>query len=201
MKAELLSIMDDIKVMTGCSDHDLDDRLDFASQSGGQLAAVLDRMRLSTREKPHVLVAYVYILYMAPFAGGRVRLFGQWEPRLTTAQRDDIVDGAVAIFDGMDGLVCELKWRVPSLHKLTEDSRREPVRDCKHGEPMNEDTELATGQCPFMAASHHPPQHRETAWAVSVGLLVVLAALIHCIFLTVQNREPARDYDLFTWMY
>ncbi|KAM4056340.1 heme oxygenase domain-containing protein [Hirsutella rhossiliensis] len=60
----------DIASLTGSSPQDVEERLLSVSRTG-HLAAFVDHIRRIISRKPHVLVAYTYILFMALFAGGR----------------------------------------------------------------------------------------------------------------------------------
>ena len=63
-------LKDDIKAMTGWPDHVVEDQLRTVSQEG-RLADLLKHMKRSVENRPHVLLAYSYIFFMALFAGGR----------------------------------------------------------------------------------------------------------------------------------
>lgn len=60
----------DLRSLTRWPNHDVEDELKKIREMG-PLADFLDHMRRSVENKPHVLVAYAYIFYMALFAGGR----------------------------------------------------------------------------------------------------------------------------------
>ncbi len=60
----------DIQSLTGWSDHVVESQLEIASRAP-LLAAMIDHMKQSIKEKPLLLVTYTYIMYMALFAGGR----------------------------------------------------------------------------------------------------------------------------------
>ncbi|KAK7954985.1 hypothetical protein PG996_015791 [Apiospora saccharicola] len=60
----------DIKALTGWSTELLEEQLSVAAESP-VLAAFLQRIRQSVRARPHVLLAYAWVLYMALFSGGR----------------------------------------------------------------------------------------------------------------------------------
>ncbi len=60
----------DIGALTGWPPHAVEEQLRAASQAG-PLADFIAHIKESIQEKPHVLVAYAYIMYMALFAGGR----------------------------------------------------------------------------------------------------------------------------------
>ncbi|KAK8001953.1 hypothetical protein PG991_014175 [Apiospora marii] len=60
----------DIKALTGWSTELLEEQLSVAAESS-VLAAFLQRIRHSVRARPHVLLAYAWVLYMALFSGGR----------------------------------------------------------------------------------------------------------------------------------
>ncbi|CAG8957144.1 hypothetical protein HYFRA_00009345 [Hymenoscyphus fraxineus] len=65
------ALREDIQVLTKFSTEEIDGRLKAASQSGN-LAEFLTHIRRSVKEKPHVLLAYAWVLYMALFSGGRI---------------------------------------------------------------------------------------------------------------------------------
>lgn len=60
----------DLKAMTGWSDHVLEEQLKTVSGSG-HLSEFLGHMKRSVENRPHVLLSYSYIFFMALFAGGR----------------------------------------------------------------------------------------------------------------------------------
>ncbi|KAK8101689.1 hypothetical protein PG999_012063 [Apiospora kogelbergensis] len=60
----------DIMSLTGWSTELLEEQLNGAAESP-VLAAFLQRIRQSVRARPHVLLAYAWVLYMALFSGGR----------------------------------------------------------------------------------------------------------------------------------
>lgn len=60
----------DIKALTGWSTELLEEQLSVAAESP-VLAAFLQRISQSVRARPHVLLAYAWVLYMALFSGGR----------------------------------------------------------------------------------------------------------------------------------
>lgn len=60
----------DIASLTGLSPQLVEERLRSVTRTG-HLAAFVDHIRRVVSRKPHVLVAYTYILFMALFAGGR----------------------------------------------------------------------------------------------------------------------------------
>lgn len=60
----------DLRSLTRWPNVDVEDELEKIRQMG-PLADFLDHMKRSIEDKPHVLVAYAYIFYMALFAGGR----------------------------------------------------------------------------------------------------------------------------------
>lgn len=60
----------DIRILTKFSEHKIDESLQLVSQDG-RLAAFIAHIKKSVDEKPHVLVAYAWVLYMALFSGGR----------------------------------------------------------------------------------------------------------------------------------
>ncbi|KAL0944033.1 heme oxygenase [Colletotrichum truncatum] len=60
----------DISTLTGWSPEVIDKQLEAVSEAG-RLAEFTSHVRRTIEKKPHVLLAYSYILYMALFAGGR----------------------------------------------------------------------------------------------------------------------------------
>lgn len=60
----------DIRSMTKRAASAVDDQLRLLSE-GGHLGHFVDHIRSAVEHRPHVLLAYAYILYMALFAGGR----------------------------------------------------------------------------------------------------------------------------------
>lgn len=60
----------DIRAMTGWPDHVLEEQLESIGH-GGRLGDFIRHIQRSVDNKPHALVAYSYILFMALFAGGR----------------------------------------------------------------------------------------------------------------------------------
>ncbi|KAK6834906.1 hypothetical protein PG990_000285 [Apiospora arundinis] len=60
----------DIMSLTGWSTELLEEQLSVAAESP-VLAAFLQRISQSVRARPHVLLAYAWVLYMALFSGGR----------------------------------------------------------------------------------------------------------------------------------
>ncbi|KAF4468976.1 hypothetical protein FALBO_4129 [Fusarium albosuccineum] len=60
----------DIANLTGWSDSIVEEQLQFIEQNG-RLGAFIQHIKRSTQHRPHVLLAYSYILFMALFAGGR----------------------------------------------------------------------------------------------------------------------------------
>ncbi|KAJ4250728.1 hypothetical protein NW757_006929 [Fusarium falciforme] len=60
----------DIAHITGWSDSLVEDQLRFVEQSG-RLGDFIQHIKRSVQHRPHVLLAYSYILFMALFAGGR----------------------------------------------------------------------------------------------------------------------------------
>lgn len=60
----------DLRRLTHWPNHDVEAELKTVREMGA-LADFLSHMKLSVENKPHVLVAYAYIFYMALFAGGR----------------------------------------------------------------------------------------------------------------------------------
>lgn len=60
----------DLRALTQWPNHEIEEQL-RTIQAMGPLADFLNHMKRSVENKPHVLVAYAYIFYMALFAGGR----------------------------------------------------------------------------------------------------------------------------------
>lgn len=60
----------DVTAMTGWTEQQVEEQLQSASQTG-RLALFLNHMERSIEDKPHVIIAYSYIFFMALFAGGR----------------------------------------------------------------------------------------------------------------------------------
>ncbi|KAJ9148409.1 Heme-binding protein HMX1 [Pleurostoma richardsiae] len=60
----------DIQALTGWSDVVIDDQLQCAAATGSS-GDFIEHIRLAVEEKPHVLLAYAWVLYMALFSGGR----------------------------------------------------------------------------------------------------------------------------------
>ncbi|KAF7558687.1 hypothetical protein G7046_g5486 [Stylonectria norvegica] len=60
----------DIAALTGWPDHVVEEQLKSVSQMG-QLAIFTQHIQRAIESRPHVLLAYSYILFMALFAGGR----------------------------------------------------------------------------------------------------------------------------------
>ncbi|KYK61591.1 hypothetical protein DCS_02734 [Drechmeria coniospora] len=60
----------DIRAMTGWSDRAIDEQLQAISRTG-HLAEFVGHIARAVTNRPHVLLAYSYIMYMALFAGGR----------------------------------------------------------------------------------------------------------------------------------
>ncbi|KEY73316.1 hypothetical protein S7711_01433 [Stachybotrys chartarum IBT 7711] len=65
------SLKDDIRQLTGWSREVVDEQLRTVAETGrlGEFVSHIDR---AVRHKPHILVAYSYIMFMALFAGGRL---------------------------------------------------------------------------------------------------------------------------------
>ncbi|CAH0058981.1 unnamed protein product [Clonostachys solani] len=63
-------LKEDLGVLTGWPEHVVQEQLNMMSETG-HLAHFLDHMRRSINSRPHVLIAYAYIFFMALFAGGR----------------------------------------------------------------------------------------------------------------------------------
>lgn len=61
----------DLEDLTGWSSIELDTEIRRLVTSDGALSEFTRRIRKSVEERPHVLISYGYILYMALFAGGR----------------------------------------------------------------------------------------------------------------------------------
>jgi heme oxygenase len=84
-------LRDDIQALTGASDDEIEERLEKVSKHGN-LAQFIEHMEESIGKKPHVILAYAWVLYMALFSGGRIlrgilqaasgigRLFWEREP-------------------------------------------------------------------------------------------------------------------------
>ncbi|CAI4210436.1 unnamed protein product [Parascedosporium putredinis] len=64
------ALKSDLRQLTGWSTEEVEEQLQHISSTGAlqKFTAIIQQ---SIRDKPHVLVAYTYILYMALFAGGR----------------------------------------------------------------------------------------------------------------------------------
>lgn len=60
----------DIRVLSGLSDHEIDERIKEVTQNG-PLANFIVHIKHSVETNPHVLLAYAWVLYMALFSGGR----------------------------------------------------------------------------------------------------------------------------------
>ena len=60
----------DIRTMTAWPDHVIEEQLQHIGQMG-YLSEFLNHIKRAVTNKPHVLVAYSYIMFMALFAGGR----------------------------------------------------------------------------------------------------------------------------------
>lgn len=131
-------------------------RLDVESEQRSRLEAFTDHVRTSTPAKPHLLLAYTWVLYMALFSGGRYvrsRLrqagIGFWERRIEGGEgrgsyggrrmeddeKGDAVDGYLGFwtFDGEeDGedLKTEFKQRFATIEAtLTEAEKEEVVQE------------------------------------------------------------------------
>ncbi|KAI0883247.1 heme oxygenase-like protein [Annulohypoxylon maeteangense] len=65
------SLKADLSQITGWSASDLSSRLLEASRESAVLAAFLAHIQVTVGRKPHSLLAYAWVLYMALFAGGR----------------------------------------------------------------------------------------------------------------------------------
>ncbi|CAH0005284.1 unnamed protein product [Clonostachys byssicola] len=63
-------LKEDLGALTGWPEQVVQEQLNVISESG-HLAHFLDHMRRSINSRPHVLIAYAYIFFMALFAGGR----------------------------------------------------------------------------------------------------------------------------------
>jgi heme oxygenase len=61
----------DIKALTGTSEDEIEERLEKVSKHGN-LADFVEHMEESIGRKPHVILAYAWVLYMALFSGGRI---------------------------------------------------------------------------------------------------------------------------------
>ncbi|KAI0122943.1 hypothetical protein BJ170DRAFT_118466 [Xylariales sp. AK1849] len=64
------ALKEDITIMTGWSPSLLEDQLASAAESP-ILSAFLQHLHQAVRDRPHVLLAYAWVLYMALFSGGR----------------------------------------------------------------------------------------------------------------------------------
>lgn len=64
------ALKQDIAYITGWSPELLEEQLASASESP-LLSSFLQHIRQSTQDRPHVLLAYAWVLYMALFSGGR----------------------------------------------------------------------------------------------------------------------------------
>lgn len=60
----------DIRTLSAIPDHEIDDQLEHII-SEGSLSDFVVRIKSSLEEKPHVLIAYAWVFYMAIFSGGR----------------------------------------------------------------------------------------------------------------------------------
>ncbi|KND93457.1 hypothetical protein TOPH_01526 [Tolypocladium ophioglossoides CBS 100239] len=63
-------LREDIREMTGWPDHVVEEQLQTISKTG-YLSEFTSHIRRAVMNKPHVLLAYSYIMFMALFAGGR----------------------------------------------------------------------------------------------------------------------------------
>lgn len=63
-------LRDDIRTLSGISEVEVEAQLDEVSQNG-KLAEFITHIHSSCRKKPHILLAYAWVLYMALFSGGR----------------------------------------------------------------------------------------------------------------------------------
>ncbi|KAL2114110.1 hypothetical protein VUR80DRAFT_791 [Thermomyces stellatus] len=66
------ALRSDLERLTGWSPNELDVELRRVVTSDGALRAFTTRIRETLEKRPHVLVSYAYIFYMALFAGGRI---------------------------------------------------------------------------------------------------------------------------------
>ncbi|KFH46881.1 Heme-binding protein-like protein [Hapsidospora chrysogenum ATCC 11550] len=66
------SLRADVAAMTGWPERVVEQHLATIGRRPGQLAEFLERIRSSVGTKPHVLLSYSYIFFMALFAGGRI---------------------------------------------------------------------------------------------------------------------------------
>lgn len=69
--ARAVALQRDVVALTGWSRHTVAEHLDDAAESP-VLAEFLHHVRHAVAARPHVLVAYAWVLYMALFSGGRV---------------------------------------------------------------------------------------------------------------------------------
>lgn len=60
----------DIQSLTGWSEHVVEEQMDMITRTG-HLAQFISHIKRAINNKPHVLLAYSYILFMALFSGGR----------------------------------------------------------------------------------------------------------------------------------
>ncbi|KAI9149389.1 Heme-binding protein HMX1 [Paramyrothecium foliicola] len=63
-------LKEDIRTLTGWSGHVVEEQLETISQTG-RLAEFIGHIKRAVQQKPHILLAYSYIMFMALFAGGR----------------------------------------------------------------------------------------------------------------------------------
>jgi heme oxygenase len=92
----------DIQALTGTSEDEIEEQLEKVSKHGN-LAEFIEHMENSIGRKPHVILAYAWVLYMALFSGGRIlrgvlqaasgigRLF--WERELSPIRPLNSFDG------------------------------------------------------------------------------------------------------------
>ncbi|KAJ9157068.1 Heme oxygenase-like protein [Coniochaeta hoffmannii] len=132
----------DLRALTGWSDAALQSHLEEAA-STGRLGEVVSHIRRSAVKRPHVLLAYAWVLYMALFSGGRFiratlecagRADGFWTDGQRRAEAVP-VHGPLDFFhfptpqDGED-LKHEFKQRLADVGGLlTEDEREDIVRE------------------------------------------------------------------------
>lgn len=74
-------LKEDLATLLNLSPHEVDDRLNNA-QTFSHLSAFTTHINLMTAQKPHVIIAYAWVLYMALFNGGR------WIMSQLTSARD-----------------------------------------------------------------------------------------------------------------
>ncbi|KAH8664076.1 hypothetical protein BX600DRAFT_290851 [Xylariales sp. PMI_506] len=133
------SLKQDISSLTGWSPSLLDAQLSAAAESP-ILSSFLDHIRESVQERPHVLLAYAWVLYMALFSGGRfirATLAGV-DPTFWTSNdpdRDSNPPVAFFTFDVADSDELKLTFKkrlVESENLLTPEERSDIVAEGTH---------------------------------------------------------------------